>query len=76
MAAGQNSFAGEAQVAGDAENGSRADRRRQLGRGLECRIRLDREYDEVGVRDDVLVALRLRDVVVHAFVDEAAPVRR
>ena len=56
MAPGKHAFLGEPQVAGDAENGSRGDRRSELFRGLERRIRLDRQHDEVCIGDDVLVA--------------------
>src|SRR5438552_12157090 len=59
MPPGQDTSVREAKVARNAENWSRSDRVRELGRGLERRGGLHGEHDELGVADDFLVAAAL-----------------
>src|SRR5947209_10234290 len=56
MAAGKDAVLREPEIAGDAQDGRRPDRRSELPCGLEGGIRLDGEDNEIGFRDDVLVA--------------------
>src|SRR6266566_4666410 len=64
----QDAALGEKEVAGDAKHGRLADRLRQLSGGVEGRVRPDRENDEVGVLDDLLVA-----AAAHPELDGALP---
>src|SRR4029450_8779324 len=55
MSAGQSPLVIEAQVAGDAKNGSVADRLSEVGCSRERRVRLHGQNDEIGLLDDVRV---------------------
>src|SRR5213076_746620 len=68
LASRQHAPLGEPQIACHAEHGRLADRVRELPRRLERRVRLDRQHDEVGVPDDLLVA-----AAAYAELDRALP---